>query len=268
MRKQTSIGLCVLFAFCILSVGPLAFLTATPVHSISRDRHQVYNSVATDESSDDPVTSSGYDWYLFKKMIQIIKESGYDEIGLASVSTTVIASYSRYDESDPLENQVRIEIHDAIKQLPGASISEISDHTGIHRSTVRYHVRILEEEQLTTSKSHRGKHRLYPVDLPHDKSHHNLYAALNEDVPATILNAVVQHGSLTVTGLSEMIDRTPGTVSYHLDRLEDDELVVRNRDGNSVRISTPDEIRELVIEQSSMTDDGEISPSVGIASLD
>jgi predicted transcriptional regulator len=263
MRKQVSIGVCVLVAFCILSVGPLAFVTATHAHSTSHDRNPGHNSVTADENTLQPVPSPNHDWYPFKLMIKIIKKSGYDEVSLASVSSTVVASYSRYDDSDPLVNPVRLQIYDAIEQSPGASISEISDQTEISRSTVRYHVRILEEEQLITSKSHRGKHRLYPVD----ESHHDLSAALNEEMPAMIITAVVHHGPLTVTELSDVVDRTPGTVSYHLDRLIDDGLLTKNQDGNAMMVSPTAEVQEIVTKNPSVPATNAL-PSVSTASLD
>ncbi|WP_458208606.1 winged helix-turn-helix transcriptional regulator [Haladaptatus sp. NG-SE-30] len=255
MRKRTSIGLRVLVAFLILSVGPLAFVTATPTHSGMHHSDQTVRNGSEDKAANQITSPATQHMPSSVRMSQIIERSGLDDVSVASVSTTVVNSYSRYDDSDPLENNVRMKIHEAIKQSPGASISEISEQTEIPRSTVRYHIRILEEERLTSSKSHRGKHRLYPID----ESNHRLSAALNEDAPATILKAVIQHEPLTVTELSAVVDRSLGTVSYHLNRLADDELVVRSQDGNAITISTPNEVRGIVNKQEISTDDSQAS---------
>ncbi len=260
MRKRLSIGFRVLFAILILTVGPLAFVTAAPVSAAPTDHTQPQHDMKLGERAI-TLPSSTAPGIPFAKIVHIIKNSGYDEVSQASVSTTVSNSYSRYDDSDPLENQIRLQIHNAIKQSPGASLSEISEQTGIHRSTVRYHVRILEEEQLATSKSHRGKHRLYP----NDESHYRLSAALNEDTPAAILETLVKQGLLTVTGLATVVDRSPGTVSYHLDRLAADDLIQKDRDGNAVAISTTDSVRAVLTEHVSADSE---PASMSTASLD
>jgi DNA-binding transcriptional ArsR family regulator len=260
MRKRLSIGFRVLFAILILTVGPLAFVTAAPVSAAPTDHTQPHHGMRLDDRAMTLPASTTPD-NPFAKTAHIIKSSGYNEVSQASISTTVNTSYSRRDDSDPLENQVRLQIHNAIKQSPGASLSEISEQTGIHRSTVRYHVRILEEEQLATSKSHRGKHRLYP----NDESHYQLSAALNEDTPAAILEVLVKQGPLTVTGLATVVDRSPGTVSYHLDRLAADDLIQKERDGNAVAISTTDSVRAALTEHASADSE---PASMSTASLD
>src|SRR5699024_10391006 len=98
----------------------------------------------------------------------------------------ILLQYSRYDDSDPLENDVRKQVYDSVEQSPGTYISEVSNECDASRSTVRYHVRILEEEGLIVGKADRGKHRFYPVDSETPE----LSAALNDSATARVLDSI------------------------------------------------------------------------------
>ena len=138
--------------------------------------------------------------------------------------------YSRFDDSDPLENDVRQQVYEAIERSPGTYISEMSSACDASRSTVRYHVRILEEEGLIVDEADRGKHRLYPAGSETPE----LAAALNDNATARVLDAIARLEPVTVSALADDLDRSPGTVSYHLDRLTNDGLLERERMGNTV----------------------------------
>jgi predicted transcriptional regulator len=142
----------------------------------------------------------------------------------------VLFRYSRFDDSDPLENDVRQQVYEAIERSPGTYISEMSSACDASRSTVRYHVRILEEEGLIVDEADRGKHRLYPAGSETPE----LAAALNDTATARVLDAIARLEPVTVSALADDLDRSPGTVSYHLDRLTNDGLLERERMGNTV----------------------------------
>lgn len=152
---------------------------------------------------------------------------------------TILLRYSRYDDSDPLENEVRSQVYNVIEQSPGTYISEVSEQISASRSTVRYHVRILEDEGLIVGDADRGKHRFYPAgnDDP------ALAAAMNDDATARVLDSIARLEPTGVSAIAEDLDRAPGTVSYHLDRLAEDGLIQQERTGNAVVTSLADGIR-------------------------
>jgi DNA-binding transcriptional ArsR family regulator len=143
---------------------------------------------------------------------------------------SILLRYSRYDDSDPLDNDVRQQVYKVIEQSPGTYISEVSDVCDATRSTIRYHVRILEEEDLIVGETVRGKHRFHPVGSDDPA----LAAALNDDATARVLGAIARLEPVTVSTLADDLDRSPGTVSYHLDRLTNDDLLEREQVGNAV----------------------------------
>ncbi|WP_267642126.1 winged helix-turn-helix transcriptional regulator [Haloarchaeobius amylolyticus] len=141
-----------------------------------------------------------------------------------------VLRYSRYDGSDPLAHEDRARIHRVVTDAPGVYLSAISDASDVPLSTVRHHVRILEEEGLVTSVKLEGKRRYFPADT----EDRELHAALASPPRAAIIERLAAEGGALVGELAEALDRDPSTLSHHLGRLEDAGLVERERDGRSV----------------------------------
>ena len=139
--------------------------------------------------------------------------------------------YSQYDDTDPLENERRRRLYDAVEREPGVHVSRLASMTGIARSSVRYHVRILEAENLLAPTKIRGKRRLYPAGTESTA----VAAALADDASAAVLLTLVERGPATVSDLATHLDRTPGTITHHLQQLAEDGVVSRERDGRSVQ---------------------------------
>lgn len=154
----------------------------------------------------------------------------------------VVLGYSRYDGSDPLENELRENVYKTITASPGIYIAKLSNETTIHRSTVRYHVRVLEEEGLVSETVLQGKHRLYPAE----QNNLSLIAALDEEATAAVLQALLRLEPASVSLLADDLDRAPSTVSHHLTRLADEGLVTRERDRNTVCTRLLPHVRETL----------------------
>ena len=142
--------------------------------------------------------------------------------------------YSRHDGSDPLENETRAEIYDLVRESPGTYHAQLAEETGVAVETVRYHSRILAEEGLVEARKLRGRRRLFPVTMDDDDP--ELAAAIADSAASDVLSAIERREPTTLSALAEAVDCAPSTVSYHLDRLEDDGLVTRERDGGAVRV--------------------------------
>lgn len=143
------------------------------------------------------------------------------------------AGYSRYDDSDPLENAVRRSVFETVERSPGTYLSQIAEEVGYSLSSVRHHVRVLvDERQLTTEKID-GKRRVFPRSVDDLE----LHVELNDPSRRVVIESVERLEPTTVSRLSVELDRSPSTVSYHLSRLEAVGLVLRDRDGQSVSVT-------------------------------
>lgn len=143
----------------------------------------------------------------------------------------LLFGYLRQADGAPLDHEVRSLVFDHVRSTPGAHIAAIAEGTDVPRSTVRYHLRVLEEAGLIDGATVRGRHRYAPAgaDL-------QLAAALHDDPTRAVLEAVDRFEPVSVSGLAEEIDRAPSTVAHHLDQLERAGLLTRERAGGQVNV--------------------------------
>jgi len=133
-------------------------------------------------------------------------------------------------------------VYDAIASSPGIYLSRLSERSDVPRSTVRYHVRVLERERLVRSEKLRGRRRFVPVDV----ADADLAAALHDDATAPVVDAISRRGPASVSTLADELDVSAATASYHLGRLEDAGVVNRERVDNEVVNSLTSAARAVV----------------------
>ncbi|QLD90256.1 helix-turn-helix domain-containing protein [Natronomonas salina] len=154
--------------------------------------------------------------------------------GLSDRILPPVFGYSRHDSSDPLENDTRAQIFELVEESPGIYYAQLAEETDVTVETVRYHCRILADEGLLERRKLRGRQRLYPVSMDDDDP--ELAAAMADSAASDVLSAIERREPTTLSAVADAVGCAPSTVSYHLDRLEEDGLVSRERDGGSVRI--------------------------------
>ena len=165
--------------------------------------------------------------------------------------------YSRYDDSDPLEHDARERVYEIVNETPGSYLSAVSQEADLPLSTTRHHIKVLEREDLVTGAKIHGKRRFYPAYAEGVE----LAAALNDDSTATIIQAIARIGAASVSDLADELGRDPSTVSHHLQRLEADGIVTRERDGRAVVNRLSAEAR-TALEPESTPEAGEASELV------
>jgi DNA-binding transcriptional ArsR family regulator len=138
--------------------------------------------------------------------------------------------YSRYDDSDPLEHEAREAVYEIVNESPGSYLSEVSEAADLPLSTTRHHMKVLEREDLVSGTKLRGKRRFYPAYAEGIE----LAAALNDEATAAIIDAIARLGAASVSDLADDIGRDPSTISHHLQRLEEDGIIRREREGRAV----------------------------------
>ena len=138
--------------------------------------------------------------------------------------------YSRHDDSDPLEHEARELVYEIVNETPGSYLSEVSERAGLPLSTTRHHMKVLEREELVSGAKLRGKRRFYPAYAEGIE----LAAALNDESTASIIDALARLGAASVSNLADELGRDPSTISHHLQRLEGDDIITRERQGRAV----------------------------------
>ena len=170
--------------------------------------------VATSTSSSTGAAVSGYLWSLLDRVKPFVFP----------------LRYSRYDDSDPLAHDAREQVYEIVNETPGSYLSEVSEQADLPLSTTRHHMKILEREDLVSGAKLRGKRRFYPAYAEGVE----LSAALNDDSTASIIDALARLGAASVSDLADELGRDPSTISHHLQRLEADSIIAREREGRAV----------------------------------
>ncbi|QCS42373.1 helix-turn-helix domain-containing protein [Natrinema versiforme] len=164
--------------------------------------------------------------------------------------------YSQYDDSDPLEHDRRRAIYETIEADPGCYLSRVSDRADIPLSTVRYHVRILEDEDLVTALKRNGKRRYFLEETDAE-----LRAALAEPAKRDVLEVLSDLGAAHNGRLADELERDPSTVSHHLAALEEDGLVVRKKDGRSIVNQLPARVEAALRDEPAAEADSQPAPA-------
>ncbi|MFB1066592.1 winged helix-turn-helix transcriptional regulator [Natrinema sp. H-ect4] len=164
--------------------------------------------------------------------------------------------YSRYDDSDPLEHDCRAAIYETVRKQPGAYLSAVSDRTEVPLSTVRHHVRVLEDEGLVTARKVNGKRRYFLEDDDAE-----LLAALAEPAKREVLETIAEFGRAPNGRLADALERDPSTVSHHLAALEDAGLVVREKDGRSMVNELPPGVEAALADERAAETDSRAVPA-------
>jgi predicted transcriptional regulator len=141
-------------------------------------------------------------------------------------------------------------VHDAVAESPGANLSTVVERADANRSTVRYHLRILELEGVVERHELWGTPRVFPAGTDDVE----FRAAVQEDSTRSVLEAVKQCEPASGSTIAAEVGRDASTVSHHLDRLAEVGLVDREREGRAVVNRLTPEAREVQALQSATAD--------------
>ena len=155
-------------------------------------------------------------------------------------------TYSRYNEVSPLEHELRADIIHIVDALPGIYLAALIERTSRPASTVRYHTRVLEREEELQRASVWGNLRLFPAETDPDAFAY--YAAIRDPASARVLRVIQVHEPVTPGELADHLGRAPSTISHHLSRFEKAELIVRDRNGESVQVQLAPAVRPHIVD--------------------
>ncbi|MFC7213080.1 winged helix-turn-helix transcriptional regulator [Saliphagus sp. GCM10025334] len=141
-----------------------------------------------------------------------------------------VSKYEPSGDSGLLENDRRRTIYETVEAEPGLCLSAVSEESGVALSTVRYHVRVLEDENVIQSVTACGKRRYFPFS----QDDVELRSVLFEPAKRRVLEALATLGPTHNARLATALECDSSTVSHHLSMLEDAGFVVRKRDGRTV----------------------------------
>lgn len=155
-----------------------------------------------------------------------------------------------------LEVESRRRIFDFIRDNPGTHMREIQRRLDLTLGNLEYHLHYLEKNEMVTVQEN-GYKRYYPrreVGIEDQK----LLGLLRQKIPRRLLILLLEEPDQSHQELLENFDVAASTLSYHMSKLVDAEVVVKHREGRSNRyeVDEPAEVAQaLITYQDSFLDD-------------
>lgn len=154
------------------------------------------------------------------------------------------------DDEDALDHPRRERIYQAIKGSPGMNWSQLQRETGLSVGALMFHLDRLEESGVVSRKdSPRGNEVLLfakeDEELWRDPRVRVLFG--NEST-RRVAEILTENPGSIAGDIAEELGVTPEAVRYHLAKLEEEELVNRERDGRKVRYDPSTQLASWVDE--------------------
>lgn len=147
--------------------------------------------------------------------------------------------------------KVRQRVYDAVRRFPGIHLREIERQTSVSAPLAQYHLRKLMEEGFVDVHEQGGYARHYPTDKGKSASvtarDLPLVGLLREEVPLHIVLLLLDKGAMTHTELVNEVDVAKSTVSYHLAKLAEADVVERVGEGGKLRLKDRERIYRLLL---------------------
>ncbi len=163
-------------------------------------------------------------------------------------------------ERNGVELENRREIYNFISKNPGLHLSELSRKLNISKSTISYHLNHLEKLGLIVTKSE-GRYVRFYIANKVGEIDKKLLSLLRQDVPYRIVLFLLINPASSQIKISKYLKRHPTTVSFHLDKLADSDIIETFSNCNEVRynIKNPQYIYDLLTKYEDSFFDGGVN---------
>ena len=158
---------------------------------------------------------------------------------------------------DPLELKSRRAIYEIISSSPGIHFRGIQRESGLPAGVVDYHLRYLSQKDIIVGK-HDGHYKRYYLVGKIGSQDKKLMALLRQKIPRKIIMHLLLNPRTLHKSLNGIIEVSPSTLSFHLNKLKKHEVVHTERRGRTVEYWIADEAqvaRALITYKKSFLDD-------------
>ena len=131
---------------------------------------------------------------------------------------------------------VRDALLTVIREEPGVSAAVLKEKTGIHHATLRYHLSILEKEKRIVSRKVGHIYYYFPNGSSLSYADTIRLTLCKNPTTEKILGIIETEPGISGTVLAARAGITSGTLTWHLGRLEKNDLVTISRTGRGMRI--------------------------------
>ena len=133
-------------------------------------------------------------------------------------------------EDKALELEARKIIYDFVVSSPGTHLREIQRQIDLPLGTVEYHLKYLVDREMLVEKADGNYSRYYPVGI-YGSVDKKLLSLLRQEVPRRIVMKLLLNPGINFKVLSEGFPVSASTLSYHLSKLVNGDVVRKVKKG-------------------------------------
>lgn len=151
-------------------------------------------------------------------------------------------------KKDALELDTRKEIYRLVSESPGLHYREICRRLDINASVVEYHLKYLLDRDLLMAKREGRYKRFYPVGEI-DARDKPIIGLIRQKVVRQILIHVLVNPGCSHKDIGEVVDIALSTLSFHISKLEDADILEKEKKGRSHRyyVRGEEKVADLLI---------------------
>ncbi len=140
-----------------------------------------------------------------------------------------------------------------VNKIPGIRYKELQRVTKMPNGTLSYHIDMLTKDGIVRVRRDAGSTRLFPVTM--DEYTAEIISLLKDDIRLKIVKHLLK-GSATYQELHKVVNRSFSTLTWHLDKLINANVVyVKNTIGiNEYYIRDPELINDIIKEHLDIVD--------------
>lgn len=221
IRRRTFL----LFFFFLLLVSTVGATEYTVRPSLS---NQSGASIAGEHVQEIEVIPVPY--WMFLLMLGFAQITHAPEFLYSIKFVPMLGGCNKIGRSNALANLNRERLYDFIKSCPGVYFNEIIKKTGLNRGTVKYHIDVLETQNMIESYKANGKIRYFQNNFTYGEKDKVVIAALKNDVDQKIILEILNDQCITNKTLVEKIGVSASTISWHIRRLKEQGIVMADKE--------------------------------------
>jgi len=151
-------------------------------------------------------------------------------------------------EEKALDLETRKRIFEYVSLNPGVHFRELQRSLDLPVGALDYHVKYLEKHELLATKQEGHYTRYYPRNR-FDPSSKSILAFLRQDLPRGIIIFLLKNPRSTHGGILVNFRATGATLSYHLKRMSENNLLKAEKSGRETfyEISEPEKVADLLV---------------------
>lgn len=145
----------------------------------------------------------------------------------------IILGFRVVDRPSTVGNLKRKHIYAFIKTFPGTCTNEIANNIGLNRGAIRYHLNLLEAENLIEAHNDCGKIRYFQNNSTYGEDEKRVISVLQNEMTRKIIYKILKEECNTNGDLARTTGISKGAITWYIKQLKELDLIEENKVGRN-----------------------------------